>query len=215
MVIGQSNPGNTARGDADILVRGSGTLKAGSNPLNVVDGVIFDGTFADINPNDIQSIDILKDASATAVFGAKAANGVVLITTKKGAAGKPRITLNANLGFVEAAGMPRVMNGEEFLAWRYDYEIGRRTQAFHNQYPEMFIDPRKLSSNINQLTWYNYDKTTPATSVTDEDLVRTWLTRLELRTPEIDNYLVNKVTNWQDLVFKKGFQQDYTAAVCI
>jgi len=213
MIIGQSNPGNTARGDADILVRGSGTLKAGSNPLNVVDGVIFDGTFADINPNDIQSIDILKDASATAVFGAKAANGVVLITTKKGSAGKPRITLNGNLGFAEVAGMPRVMNAEEFLAWRYDYEIGRRTDAFHNQYPEMFIDPRKLSSNINQLTWYNYDKTTPATSVTEQDLVRTWLTRLELRTPEIDNYLANKVTNWQDLVFQKGIQHDYTAAV--
>ncbi|MBZ4188386.1 SusC/RagA family TonB-linked outer membrane protein [Niabella beijingensis] len=212
IIIGQSNPGNVARGDADILVRGSGTLKAGSNPLNVVDGVIFDGTFADLNPNDIQSIDILKDASATAVYGAKAANGVVLITTKKGAAGKPRITFNANLGFVEKAGMPRVMNGEEFLNWRYDYEVGKRTDAFLNQYPEMFIDPRKLT-NVNSLDWYNYDQKTPVTSVTDEQLIRTWLTRLELKAPEIDNYMANKVTDWQDLVFQRGFQQDYTAAV--
>lgn len=212
IIIGQSNPGNTAKGDADILVRGSGTLKAGSNPLNVVDGVIFDGTFADLNPNDIQSIDILKDASATAVYGAKAANGVVLITTKKGAAGKPRITFNANLGFVEKAGMPRVMNGEEFLKWRYDYEVGKRTDAFLNQYPEMFVDPRKLT-NVNSLDWYNYDQKTPVTSVTEEQLTRAWLTRLELKAPEIDNYLANKTTNWQDLVFQKGFQQDYTAAV--
>lgn len=212
IIIGQSNPGNTARGDADILVRGSGTLKAGSSPLNVVDGVIFDGTFADLNPNDIQSIDILKDASATAVYGAKAANGVVLITTKKGATGKPRITFNANLGFVEKAGMPRVMNGEEFLKWRYDYEVGRRTDAELQQYPEMFVDPRKLT-NAQPLDWYNYDQKTPVTSVTDEQLIRAWLSRLELKSPEIDNYMANRVTNWQDLVFQKGFQQDYTAAV--
>lgn len=80
LIIGQ---GNSAKADASLLVRGSGTLKASSSPLNVVDGVIFDGSFADLNPNDIQSIDILKDASATAVYGARAANGVVLITTKK------------------------------------------------------------------------------------------------------------------------------------
>lgn len=212
IIIGQSNPGNTARGDADILVRGSGTLKAGSSPLNVVDGVIFDGTFADINPNDIQSIDILKDASATAVFGAKAANGVILITTKKGAAGKPRITFNANIGMVEKAGMPRVMNAEEFLSWRQDYEVGKRTDAYLNQYPEMYTDPRKLA-NVSQLNWYNYDQKTPVTSVTEEQLIRAWLTRLELKAPEIDNYLANKITNWQDLVFQKGFQQDYTTSV--
>jgi len=209
LVIGQ---GNSAKADANLLVRGVGTLKAGSGPLNVVDGVIFYGALSDINPNDIQSIDILKDASATAVYGAMAANGVVLITTKKGISGKPRITFNGNVGFVEKAGMPRVMNGEEFLAWRYDYEVGRRTAAYLNQYPEMFVDPRKLS-NVNQLTWYNYDKTTPATSATEEELIRTWLSRLELKAPEIDNYLANKLTNWQDLVFQRGFQQDYTAAV--
>lgn len=212
IIIGQSNPGNTAKGDADILVRGSGTLKAGSSPLNVVDGVIFDGSFADINPNDIQSIDILKDASATAVYGAKAANGVVLITTKRGTSGKPRITFNANVGFVEKAGMPRVMNGPEFISWRHDYEVGRRTSAYLQQYPQMFEDPRTLTG-VDQLAWYNYDQKTPVTSVTEEQLLRSWLSRLELKAPEIENYLNNKVTNWQDLVFQQGFQQDYTAAV--
>ncbi|GAB3012073.1 TonB-dependent receptor [Niabella terrae] len=212
LIIGQSNPGNIARGDADILVRGAGTLKAGSSPLNVVDGVIFDGTLADLNPNDIQSIDILKDASATAVYGAKAANGVVLITTKKGASGKPRISMNANLGMVEIAGMPRVMTGEEFLKWRYDYEIGKNSDDYLNAHPEMFDDPRGLK-NVSELDWYNYDKNDPASSVTDEELLRTWLTRLELKVPEIDNYLDGRITNWQDLVFQKGFQQDYTVSV--
>ena len=209
MIIGQ---GNSAKADASLLIRGVGTLKAGSGPLNVVDGVIFDGSFTDLNPNDIQSIDILKDASAAAIYGAKAANGVVLITTKKGAAGKPVITFNANLGLVENARMPRVMSPEEFLAYRYDYEVGRRTDAYHQQYPEMFVDPRKLSGT-SQLDWYNYDQKPPVATVTDEQLLRTWLTRLELKAPEIENYLANKITDWQSLVFQKGFQQDYSASV--
>jgi len=209
MIIGQ---GNSAKADASLLIRGVGTLKAGSGPLNVVDGVIFNGSFTDLNPNDIQSIDILKDASAAAVYGAKAANGVILITTKKGAVGKPVITFNANLGLVENARMPRVMSPEEFLAYRYDYEVGRRTDAYLQQYPEMFVDPRKLTG-ATQLDWYNYDQKLPVTSVNEEQLLRTWLTRLELKAPEIDNYLANKITDWQSLVFQKGFQQDYSASV--
>src|SRR5690606_24530070 len=131
LIIGQ---GNSAKADASLLVRGSGTLKAGNSPLHVVDGVIFDGALSDLNPNDIQSIDILKDASATAVYGAKAANGVVLITTKKGSTGKPQITVNANVGFVENARFPKVLSGEQFLAYRYDYQVGRRTKDYHEQY---------------------------------------------------------------------------------
>jgi len=192
MIIGQSS---TVKGDATLLVRGSGTLKAGSSPLNVVDGVIFDGTFADLNPNDIQSVDILKDASATAVYGAKAANGVVLITTKKGSAGKPKITFNGNLGFVENANMPRVMRGDEFLAYRYDYEMGKVGADYHQRFPEMFVDPRKLSQ-VSQLAWYNYGRDKdPATSVNEDQLVRTWLSRLELKSPEIENYMNNRITD--------------------
>ncbi|MFV0606513.1 MAG: SusC/RagA family TonB-linked outer membrane protein, partial [Niabella sp.] len=209
MIIGQ---GNSAKADASLLIRGSGTLKADNSPLIVLDGVIYYGALSDLNPNDIQSIDILKDASAAAVYGAKAANGVVLITTKRGVAGKPKITFNGNVGFAKNAKMPRVMTAEEFLVYRYDYEVGRRNDAFHQQYPEMFVDPRKLQ-NANQLDWYNYDQKTPVTTVSEEDLIRSWLTRLELKTPEIDNYFANKITNWQDLVFQTGFQQDYTAAV--
>jgi TonB-dependent outer membrane receptor, SusC/RagA subfamily, signature region len=69
-----------------LQIRGKGTLTANSQPLIVVDGVIYPGTLADINPNDIATVDILKDASSAAVFGARSANGVVLISTKKGKA---------------------------------------------------------------------------------------------------------------------------------
>ncbi|WP_080904239.1 TonB-dependent receptor [Parabacteroides sp. Marseille-P3160] len=209
MIVGMAN---SAKGDATLLIRGDGTLKADSGPLYVVDGVIFDGTFADINPNDISSIDILKDASSAAVYGAKAANGVILLTTKKGQSGKPRITFNANMGFVENSNMPRVMNAPEFLDYRYDYEIGKRASDYLAKYPQMFVDPRKLEG-VNQLDWYNYDQKTPVTSVTEEQLLRTWLSRLELKTPETENYLTNKITDWQGLVFQTGFQQDYTASI--
>src|SRR5690606_9822060 len=209
MIIGQ---GNTAKGDASLMVRGKGTLKAGSSPLHVVDGVIFDGALSDINPNDIQSIDILKDASASAVYGAKAANGVVLITTKKGQVGKPRISFNGNIGFVENANMPRVMTGDEFVNYRYDYEIGRRSADYHEEYPEMFVDPRKLST-VDLVTWYNYDQNEPVSSVTEEQAVRLWLSRLEFKTPEIDNYMNNHITDWQDLVFQQGLQQDYSVSI--
>lgn len=104
------------------------------------------------------------------------------------------------------------MNAPEFLQWRYDYEVGRKTTAYLEKYPEMFVDPRKLA-NVKPLDWYNYDQKTPVTSVTDEQLLRSWLGRLELKSPEIDNYLNNRVTNWEDLVFQRGFQQDYTAAI--
>lgn len=209
LVIGQ---GNSAKADASLLVRGKGTLKAGSAPLHVVDGVIFDGALSDLNPNDIASIDILKDASATAVYGARAANGVILITTKKGSSDKPVISLNSNFGLVERANMPRVMTGTEFLAYRQDYEIGRRTSDYHSEHPEMFVDPRELSQ-VDPLTWYNYDQNDPASSVSEEQLLRSWLARLELRSPEIENYLNQVETNWQDLVFQTGVQQDYTASI--
>ncbi|MCQ4775609.1 TonB-dependent receptor plug domain-containing protein, partial [Lacrimispora saccharolytica] len=78
---------NEAKGGGDFLIRGKGTLKAGSQPLLVVDGVIYNGELSELNPNDIISIDVLKDASSAAVYGAKAANGVIAITTQKGIAG--------------------------------------------------------------------------------------------------------------------------------
>lgn len=95
LTIAQSN---TAKGDASLMVRGNNTLKAGNSPLIVLDGVIYEGAITDINPMDIQSIDILKDASSAAVYGAKAANGVVAIVTRKGGqGGKPAINFTQTL----------------------------------------------------------------------------------------------------------------------
>ena len=75
-----------AKGNTSMMIRGKSTIAASTDPLIVLDGVIYSGQMTDINPNDIERVDVLKDASSAAVYGAKAANGVVLVTTKKGGA---------------------------------------------------------------------------------------------------------------------------------
>ena len=93
----------SAKGGGSLMVRGRSSINAGTSPLIVLDGVIYQGQLADINPNDIATIDVLKDASSAAVYGAKAASGVVLITTKKGTGSKPTITFNTNIGVAQLA----------------------------------------------------------------------------------------------------------------
>lgn len=82
-----------------ISIRGFGTVNASSQPLYVVDGSIYNGSIADINPSDIENMTILKDAASTSLYGSSAGNGVILITTKHGKSDKPSITLNISQGF--------------------------------------------------------------------------------------------------------------------
>ena len=201
-----------AKDQSSLQIRGKNTLKAGSSPLIVLDGVIFEGSLNDINPVDIEAIDVLKDASSAAVYGAKAANGVVVVTTKKGKAGKPVVNFNANIGLVQVANQQEILDGAGFVKYRQDYETTRNSAEYLAKYPEIFSDPRKLQ-NVDQLTWYNYTQKTPVTSVTEDDLVRSWLARLDFKAPEIDNYMLGNETAWDDLVFQTGLQQDYTASV--
>lgn len=201
-----------AKDDSGLQIRGKNTLKAGSSPLIVLDGVIYEGSLNDINPIDIEAIDVLKDASSAAVYGAKAANGVVVVTTKKGKVGKPVVNFNTNIGFVQVANQREILDGAGFVKYRQDYETTRNSAEYLAKYPEIFTDPRKLQ-NVDQLTWYNYTQKNPVTSATEEDMMRSWLSRLDFKAPEIDNYLIGNETAWDDLVFQTGLQQDYTASV--
>lgn len=150
-------------------VRGKNTLTAGSSPLLVLDGVIYDGDLSDINPMDIQSVDVLKDASSVAVYGAKAANGVVAITTKKGKTGKPVVSFNANVGFAQPSRVPAALDGPGFIQFRKDYQEGKLTPEEMAKVPGKFTDPRQLSGlGVDPLTWYNYDQSTPVTTLPSE-----------------------------------------------
>jgi TonB-dependent starch-binding outer membrane protein SusC len=110
-----TRPGATMQ----IRIRGTRSLSADNNPLIVLDGIPFIGSLADINPNDIKSIDVLKDASATAIYGSRGANGVILITTEKGGKNrKPRINYSGYVGTQKVFAKYPMMNGPEFVALR-------------------------------------------------------------------------------------------------
>lgn len=97
----------TASGDPNaaisVTVRGPGGVRTGSDPLYVIDGLAINGPASFLNPEDIESIDVLKDASATAIYGSRGANGVILITTKKGKAGKSVLDFSSSLGISSLA----------------------------------------------------------------------------------------------------------------
>ncbi len=109
-----SRPGS----EQQIRIRGTRSLNASNDPLIVLDGIPFPGNISDINPNDIKSIDILKDASSTAIYGSRGANGVILISTNKGASGKPTISYNGYYGIVSLFSEYPMFNGPEFVALR-------------------------------------------------------------------------------------------------
>lgn len=106
---------NSAGGTPSMQIRGQNSLSGSNDPLVVVDGVIFMGNINDINPNDIASYDVLKDATSAAAYGSRSANGVIIITTKKGKQGKPVIHFNAKGSMQSWHLKPELMNGEQWL----------------------------------------------------------------------------------------------------
>lgn len=106
---------NSAGGQPSMMIRGQNSISGSNNPLIVLDGVIYLGSISDINPNDIASIDVLKDAVSAAAYGSRSANGVIAITTKKGRIGKPVITFNTYAGVQKWQNQPVMMKGEEWI----------------------------------------------------------------------------------------------------
>jgi TonB-linked SusC/RagA family outer membrane protein len=105
--------GNPASNGASLVVRGQGTFSgAGNSPLVLVDGI--EASLDLVDPNDIQSVSVLKDAASSAIFGSKAANGVILVETKRGVVGKPVFTYNAYVGQSEATTVPEMINSWEY-----------------------------------------------------------------------------------------------------
>ncbi|HEV8284177.1 MAG TPA: SusC/RagA family TonB-linked outer membrane protein [Chitinophagaceae bacterium] len=170
---------NLKPGELPILrVRGNRSLTASNDPLYVVDGIplvnalgVNSFNMSDINPNDIASIEILKDASATAIYGSRGANGVVLITTKKGQKGKVSISYNATVSLDSYKSLTDWMNGGEFIdRWRLGLINGRQYQTTTNTnlnqpatiwYPDPFLDRDKMGLTADALAmqsvWLGYE----------------------------------------------------------
>ncbi|MBF9255166.1 TonB-dependent receptor [Pontibacter sp. 172403-2] len=167
-----------------IRIRGTGSITAGAEPLYVVDGVIG-GT---ANPSDIESITVLKDAAATGLYGSRAANGVIVITTKRGKAGKTQVSYNGTTGISQRMGSHfEVMNGQQL----FDYTNG----LYQNDYAG------KRASYIAELS-----KTNPSPSEAD---INAYLTSKNLPLTYAD-YVSGVLpaqpgnTNWLDEAFRTG-----------
>lgn len=177
-----------AGSEPDLSIRGKTSLSASDRPLIVLDGIIYNGSTNDINVNDVESIDILKDASAAAVYGSRSANGVMLITTKKGRAEKPKITFNMYYGFQDMTNNPmKVMDAEQYAIRLVDY--------YYQQ---------------SLYQWY-YKKPTSATGKpVRPDITNRELVAARLRTQEEkDNYLAGKYIDWVDEVLQVAPIQNY------
>ena len=181
-----------AAGEPTLSVRGQTSLSASDRPLIVLDGVIYNGSISNINVNDVETIDILKDASAAAVYGSRSANGVLLITTKKGRSKKPVIAFSGYTGFQDMTNNPmRVMNADEFAVRLADWDWENKVYA-----------------------WYKTNPTSaegrPARpDVTNRETVAGYIRTFE----EKENYLAGNSIDWVDEVLRKGSMQNYNVSL--
>lgn len=202
LYVGQNT---SAKGGGSMEVRGQRSLKANNDPLIVLDGVIFFGELSEINPLDIEHFDVLKDASAAAIYGAKSANGVIIITTKKGTSDKPIIRFDASTGIATQGKTRPVYDAEGYLNYRSD--LFNSTSRWAT--PGKFVRPTDENLAKNGITmdeWRAYDALTGSP---DE----IWLLRIGLFDKERYNYARGRTYDWFDGSFQNGTQQNYNVSL--
>ena len=134
-----------------ITIRGTRSISASSAPLYVVDGVPLQaGGIETINPRDIESIDILKDASSTAIYGSRGANGVVLVTTKRGQEGKMQLSYNGSMTFEKIVDKSPAMNASDYITWR--------RWAYYNSAPDKYT-PGDQPTKEQDMAFFAGDQT--------------------------------------------------------
>ena len=138
-----------------IVIRGGNSITQSNAPLYVIDGFpMEDNDNLSINPNEIESIDILKDASATAIYGARGANGVIMITTKQGKAGRTTVTYNGSVSFGDVTKKVEVLSPYEFVRLQLEM-MGENAASLYLTGPNMTLEDYR---NVKGENWY--DKTT-------------------------------------------------------
>lgn len=173
-------------------LRGKRSITAGNSPLILVDGVEY-GSTLDINPSDIESMDVLKDVSSSAIYGTKGANGVIIITTKRGKAGKTKVNFNSFVSSNQATNVPRVMYGET--------EVNRRINAERYKRDQVLV-------NAGTGTWG--DTKVGDVKVTD---VLSSSAANSLPYSEMDIYNDGSYTDWADIILQNGLTQNYEISV--
>lgn len=139
---------------ADVLirVRGGGSITQDNSPIYIVDGIQVENALSTISPQDIASIDVLKDASSTAIYGARGANGVVIITTKSGRAGKTVVSYNGSAGFREIFKKMDLLDPYEFVKWQYERNKLTPDTSFSRTYGSTW-DTLNVYKNIEDIDW--------------------------------------------------------------
>ena len=174
-----------------ILIRGRNSITASNSPLIVVDGIPYSGNISDLNPNDVKSIEILKDASSAAIYGSRGSNGVILISTKGGATGKPVINYDGKYSVQTVTNLPDVMDGGEF----YNFKMIRRPQ--HMTAYEI--------ANYESGTWINwYDLALRNGSSQQHNL------SISGGTNNINYYVSGGLTDVKGLAIKDDYQRAVT-----
>ena len=181
-----------AGAEPSLDIRGQTSLSASDQPLIVLDGIIFNGSISDININDVEAVDILKDASAAAVYGSRSANGVVLITTKKGKSDKPLIGFNMYYGYQNMSKNPmRVMNAEEYAIRLVDYYYQQDLYA-----------------------WYKTNPTSSEGKPVRPDITNREIVAAKLRTAEErDNYIAGNAIDWVKEITRTAPIQNYNLSL--
>lgn len=175
-----------------IYIRGQRSLNASNSPLYVVDGIpLSSGGIETINPRDIESIDILKDASATAIYGSRGANGVVIVTTKSGKAGSFKLNYSANLTIEEIEDKAPVMNASDYITWR--------RWAYYNLNPTRYERGDEPSEANDAIIFSNALDDTR----TMDNVLSGW------NDGEWDGFKVIN-TDWTDFVKQTGITQEHT-----
>lgn len=216
----------SAKGGGSLQIRGQRSIYTGgdhNSPLIILDGMMFYGELSEINPDDIAQIDILKDASAAAVYGSKAANGVIIISTKKGKIGKPTINLTANFGFNTKASSEKMRSPESYIKMYQDYKK-EATYGFDengNYVPYVAVDKNKKlvaqpgyydTPDVAQAL-YGLDETSWAYGENGDSWKSILGTRLGFKDAVLDNYVNGKTYDWYNNAFRTGFNQDYTISI--
>lgn len=145
----------TPGGDLDVQVRGIGTVTSGSQPLYIVDGIPLEGGLSGINPDDVDNIQILKDAASTAIYGSRGANGVILVTTKRGHEGKVQVSFSTNITISQAQRTVDVMNTPEILEYLEDSGVHNRFRYTTNSTQDFFPFDPNLNTNWQDLIFRN------------------------------------------------------------
>lgn len=215
----------SAKGGGTMEIRGQRSVYTDgghNNPLLILDGMIFYGELSEINPDDIAQIDVLKDASAAAVYGAKAASGVLIITTKKGKQGKPVINVSTNVGWTQKSKYRERFEPEAYLQHRQDWytkntygqnpetgAYGAYQSGVYADKPGYFARPDQLQrAGVSLDDWRGYTDNEP-----DEPDASIWAKRLGFKGNALENLLAGRTVDWADHTYRTGFNQDYNASI--